>query len=300
MSTPLLCPEVSRPPPARQSARHNLLLAAMPVSDYELLRPELDLVPLPLGCALYQAGSTQEYLYFPTSGVVSEFFVTEEGSLTGVALTGSEGVMGTALLMGARTTAGHAEVQIPGDAYRLRLGALELRFEHGGTLRDLALPYIQALITQMSLTAVCNHHHTMVQRLGRLLLLCLDRLPSSELPLTQELIANMLGVRREGVTVAVGVLEAAGLIHHKRGYISVPDRSNLELRGCECYSVIRREYERLLPPGWTGRSTHQWNKLPARTAGYRLPSSRTGAIFSKRCRPAHSDGARAASSSTTG
>jgi CRP-like cAMP-binding protein len=227
--------------------RDNNLLAVLPSGDYERLLPQLELVSLPLGLALYESGSLQRYVYFPTSAIVSLLYVMEDGSSAEIAVTGSEGVVGIALFMGGETTPSRAVVQSAGYAYRLSAGVLKSAFREGGTLQHLLLRYTQALITQMAQTAVCNRHHSVEQQLCRWLLLSLDRLSGNELSMTQELIANMLGVRREGVTEAAGKLQQAGLIKYTRGKITVLDRAKLERRVCECYAVVKREYDRLLP-----------------------------------------------------
>ena len=232
---------------AKQSPRQNHLLAALPAEDYERLLPHLELVPLPLGWAVYESGNEQGYVYFPTTSIVSLLYVMQDGSSAEIAVVGYEGVVGIALFMGGETTPSRAVVQSAGYGYRLRASVLKTEFGRGGELQHLLLRYTQTLITQMAQTAVCNRHHSVEQQLCRWLLLSLDRLPSNELTMTQELIANMLGVRREGVTEAAGHLQAAGLIHYSRGKITVLDRAKLEARVCECYAVVKREYERLLP-----------------------------------------------------
>jgi CRP-like cAMP-binding protein len=231
----------------RHSPRQNHLLAALPAVDYERLLPDLELVPLPLGWAVYEAGGKLGYLYFPTTSIVSLLYVMEDGASAEIAVTGNDGLVGIALFMGGETTPSRAVVQSAGYGYRLKAGVLKREFEQGGTLQHLALRYTQALITQMAQTAVCNRHHSVEQQLCRWLLLSLDRLASNELTMTQELIANMLGVRREGVTEAAGKLQADGLIHYSRGHITVLDRPRLEKRVCECYAVVKREFDRLLP-----------------------------------------------------
>ena len=230
----------------RQSPRQNHLLAGLP-ADYERLLPQLELVPLPLGWALYESGSEQGYVYFPTDSIVSLLYVMEDGSSAEIAIAGNEGVVGIALFMGGETTPSRAVVQSAGRGYRLSPSVLKAEFARGGTLQHLLLRYTQALITQMAQTAVCNRHHTLDQQLCRWLLLSMDRLPGNELKMTQELIANMLGVRREGVTEAAGHLQAAGLIRYSRGKITVLDRPKLEARVCECYKVVKQETERLFP-----------------------------------------------------
>jgi CRP-like cAMP-binding protein len=231
------------------SPRDNRLLAALPEESYTALLPHLEPVPLPLGMAVYESGGKQGYVYFPTSGIVSLLYVLADGASAEIAVTGSEGLVGIALFMGGETTPSRAVVQSAGRGFRLRAAVLKKEFESGGALQHLLLRYTQALITQMTQTAVCNRHHAVDQQLCRWLLLSLDRLPANKLVMTQELIANMLGVRREGVTEAAGKLQADGLIHYSRGKITVLDRAQLEARVCECYSVVKKEYDRLLPPG---------------------------------------------------
>ncbi len=203
---------------------------------------------MPLGWAVYESGTEQGYVYFPTTGIVSLLYVMEDGSSAEIAIVGQEGVVGIALFMGGETTPSRAVVQSAGFGYRVRGKLLKSEFKRSVPLQHLLLRYTQALITQMAQTAVCNRHHALEQQLCRWLLLSLDRLPSNELTMTQELIANMLGVRREGVTEAAGHLQAAGLIHYSRGKITVLDRAKLEARVCECYAVVKRESDRLLSP----------------------------------------------------
>jgi CRP-like cAMP-binding protein len=209
--------------------------------------PNLEFVTMPLGLALYEAGDHLSYLYFPTTSIVSLLYVMENGESAEIAITGNEGLVGLSLFMGGESTSSRAVVQSAGEGYRLKASILKREFALGGQFARLALRYTQALITQMSLTAVCNRYHSVDQQLCRWLLLSLDRLPNNELKMTQELIANMLGVRREGVTEAAGKLQAAGLIHYQRGKITVLDRPKLELRVCECYAVVKKEFDRLLP-----------------------------------------------------
>ena len=229
------------------SPKQNHVLAALPAEDYARLLPDLELVPMPLGWAVYESGDHMGYVYFPTTSIVSLLYVMESGASAEIAITGNEGLVGIALFMGGESTPSRAVVQSAGYAYRLKAAVLKREFEHGGPLQHLALRYTQALITQMAQTAVCNRHHSLDQQLCRWLLLSLDRLTSNELRMSQELISNMLGVRREGVTVAAGNLQAAGLIHYSRGKITVLDRPKLEKRVCECYAVVKREMDRLLP-----------------------------------------------------
>jgi CRP-like cAMP-binding protein len=224
----------------------NRLLAVLPQASYDALLPFLEPAPLPLGMAVYESGGTQGYVYFPTSAIVSLLYVLEDGASAEIAITGNEGLVGIALFMGGETTPSRAVVQSAGDGYRLRASVMKKEFETDPDLQHLLLRYTQALITQMAQTAVCNRHHSVDQQLCRWLLLSLDRLPTNELVMTQELIANMLGVRREGVTEAAGRLQAAGLINYRRGHITVLDRARLEARVCECYAVVKKEYDRLL------------------------------------------------------
>ncbi len=231
------------------SAIKNRLLAALPAADYARLAPNLNLVPMPLGWAVYESGGTQGHVYFPTDSIVSLLYVLADGDSTELGVVGNDGLVGISLFMGGETTPSRAVVQSAGQGYRLKSSILKAEFVHGGALHHLLLRYTQSLITQMVQTAVCNRHHSVDQQLCRWLLLSLDRLPSNELVMTQELIADMLGVRREGVTEAAGNLQAAGLIHYSRGKITVLDRSKLEARVCECYAVVRRETDRLLPRG---------------------------------------------------
>jgi CRP-like cAMP-binding protein len=231
---------------AQHPPRRNLLLAALPDADFGRLQPHLKPIALPLGWALYESGDRQAHVFFPTEGIVSLLYVTENGASAEIAVTGNEGLIGVSLFMGGGSTPSRAIVQSTGRAYRLEAEILKREFERGGALQHLLLRYTQALITQMAQTAVCNRHHTVEQQLCRWLLLSLDRLASNEVRMTQELIANMLGVRREGVTEAAGRLQDAGLIRYQRGQIAVHDRSRLERRVCECYAVVKRECDRLL------------------------------------------------------
>jgi CRP-like cAMP-binding protein len=232
---------------SKNSPASNRLLAQLPPDELARLRPHLELVPLPLGLPVYESGGPQDYEYFPTEGIVSLLYVTGNGSSAEIAVVGKEGAVGIAVFMGGGTTPSRAVVQSAGHAYRLEASILRSEFDRAGELQHLLLRYTQALITQMAQTAVCNRHHTVDQQRCRWLLLSLDRLPSNELNMTQELIASMLGVRREGVTDAAGKLQAAGLIHYSRGKIAVLDRPKLEARVCECYAVVKRETDRLLP-----------------------------------------------------
>ena len=225
--------------------RGNQLLDALPEHEWLRWQPQLELVDLPLGMVLYESGSKMSHVYFPTNAIVSLLYVMEDGASAEIAVVGHEGVVGIALFMGGETTPSRAVVQSAGKGYRLRAADIKTEFNRSGPVLHLLLRYTQALITQMAQTAVCNRHHSIDQQLCRWLLLSLDRLPSNQLTMTQELIANMLGVRREAVTEAAGKLQAARLIQYRRGQITVTDRPGLEARVCECYSVVRAEYERL-------------------------------------------------------
>jgi CRP-like cAMP-binding protein len=226
----------------------NKLLTALPAEIYERLEPHLEIVSLALGASIYESGGKQPFVYFPTDAIVSLLYVMKDGASAEIAIVGNEGLVGVSLFMGGETTPSRAVVQSSGHAYRLSSIRLKEAFAAGGALQHLLLRYTQALITQMAQTAVCNRHHSIEQQLCRWLLLSIDRLPTNVLVMTQELIANMLGVRREGVTDAAGKLQSAGLIRYSRGRITVLDRTGLEKRVCECYGVVRREFERLLPP----------------------------------------------------
>lgn len=231
----------------KPTARQNHLLAALPQAVYERLLPNLELVPMPLGEVLSTSGGELPYVYFPTTCIVSLVYVMANGSSAEIAVTGYEGLLGVSLLLGGQTTPSQAVVQSAGHAYRIRAEVIKHEFEQGGPLQHLLLLYTQALIAQMAQTAVCNRHHSLDQQLCRWLLLSLDRLRSDNLTITQELIANMLGVRRQGVAEAAGNLQKAGLIDYRRGHITVLDRHGLEARVCECYAVVKGEYDRLLP-----------------------------------------------------
>lgn len=228
-------------------AQHNRLLASLPKGDLESLTPHLELVSLRLGEALYESGKAMRHVYFPIDSIVSLLNVMANGASAEIAVVGNDGVVGISLFMGGETTPSRAVVQSAGYAYRLGGTLLKAEFNRAGALQHLLLRYTQALLTQMAQTAVCNRHHTLDQQLCRWLLLSLDRLPSNELIMTQLLIANMLGVRREGVTEAAIKLQQAGLIHYSRGRIVVLDRAAMEARTCECYAAVKRETERLVP-----------------------------------------------------
>ncbi len=224
----------------------NHLLAALLPQDFEPLAAHLELVPMPLGQMLYEPGSQMRHAYFPTTSIVSLHYVTESGASAETAGVGNEGVVGVSLFMGGDSTPSSAVVQTAGHAYRLERHTFKEEFNRAGALQRLLLRYTQALMTQMAQTAVCNRHHSVEQQLCRWLLLTLDRLPDRELVMTQELVASMLGVRRESVTDAAGNLQAAGYIRYRRGHIGVLDRVGLETRVCECYGVVKTELDRLL------------------------------------------------------
>jgi len=227
--------------------KSNHLLAALPDKEWRRWLPELEYVDMPLGQVLYESGVTLNHVYFPTTSIVSLLYVMEDGSSAEIAVVGNDGLVGISLFMGGGSTPSRAVVQSAGAGLRLRAQMLKDEFNQQSEVLHLLLRYTQALITQMAQTAVCNRHHSLDQQLCRWLLLSLDRLQGDELVMTQELIANMLGVRREGVTEAAVKLQQAGLIAYSRGRISVLDRAGLERRTCECYAVVKREYERLLP-----------------------------------------------------
>ncbi|MDD1621035.1 MAG: Crp/Fnr family transcriptional regulator [Methylococcaceae bacterium] len=233
--------------------RQNHLLNALPTAEYDRLLPHLERVSLPFGNVIYESGVTLDYGYFPTTCIVSKMYIMENGASSEIAVVGNDGIIGISLFMGGANMPHRAIVRNAGEAYRLHKQFLIEEFNHAegprsGALQNLLLRYTQALITQMAQTAVCNRHHSVDQQLCRWLLLSLDRLPSNEVTMTQELIANMLGVRREGVTEAAGKLQRAGLIEYSRGKITVLDRPGLEERVCECYQVVKAESDRLLPP----------------------------------------------------
>jgi len=225
----------------------NHLLAALPLDAQERLFPSLELMPLPLGRVLYESGDTLSHVYFPTDCIVSLLYVMENGASGEISVVGNEGVLGIALFMGGDSTTSRALVQSAGSAYQLQAQLFKKEFHRNSELQHLLLRYTQSLITQMAQTAVCNRHHSVDQQLCRWLLLSLDRLPSNQLTMTQELIANMLGVRREGVTDAAGKLQKRGVIEYRRGHITVVDRLALEKLSCECYAVVKKETDRLLP-----------------------------------------------------
>jgi CRP-like cAMP-binding protein len=233
--------------PPSSELRKNQLLASLPDSEWERWSPLLEQVDMPLGEVLYESGVTLNHVYFPLTSIVSLLYVMENGASAEIAVVGHEGVVGISLFMGGESTPSRAVVQSAGIGCRLPAEIIKREFGRSGAVLHLLLRYTQALITQMAQTAVCNRHHSLDQQLCRWLLLSLDRLEGSELVMTQELIANMLGVRREGVTEGALKLQKAGLIQYTRGHITVLDRKGLEDRTCECYAVVKREYDRLLP-----------------------------------------------------
>ena len=229
------------------SPKTNHLLESLPDTEWLRWKPVLEQVELPLGRVLYESGSQLSHVYFPTTAIVSLLYVMENGASAEIAVVGNEGIVGVSLFMGGETTPSRAVVQSAGQGFRLSAERLKAEFNLAGPVLHLLLRYTQALLTQMAQTAVCNRHHSLDQQLCRWLLLSLDRLSSNELVMTQELIANMLGVRREGVTEGALKLQRAGLIRYSRGHITVLDRAGLEKRSCECYAVVKKEYDRLLP-----------------------------------------------------
>jgi CRP-like cAMP-binding protein len=233
--------------PISAGPRENFLLAALPDPEWRRWQPLLEQFEMPLGQVLYESGATLTHVYFPTTSIVSLLYVMENGASAEIAVVGNEGVVGISLFMGGESTPSRAIVQSAGQGFRLKAQLMKDEFNRAGPVLHLLLRYTQALITQMAQTAVCNRHHSLDQQLCRWLLLSLDRLRANELVMTQELIANMLGVRREGVTETALKLQLAGLIRYARGHISVLDRPGLEKRTCECYAVVKKEYDRLLP-----------------------------------------------------
>ncbi len=231
----------------KTTPRQNHLLAALPETEWKRWLPKLEWVDMPLGHVLYESGKTLGHVYFPTTSIVSLLYVMENGASAEIAVVGNEGLVGVSLFMGGGFTPSRAVVQSAGEGFRLSAEAMKEEFDRAGPVLHLLLRYTQALITQMAQTAVCNRHHSLDQQLCRWLLLSLDRLAGNELVMTQELIANMLGVRREGVTEGALKLQEAGLIRYTRGRITVLNRPGLEKRTCECYAVVKKEYDRLLP-----------------------------------------------------
>ncbi len=243
---PFTAPPLPRAPLIQPNPSQNHLLAALPGPEFDALSAHLERVPLALGQMLYEPGTLLRHAYFPVTAIVSLHYVTESGASAETAGVGNEGVVGVSLFMGGDTTSSSAVVQTAGMAYRLDRDVMKVEFERAGLFQHLLLRYTQALMTQMAQAAACNRHHTVEQQLCRWLLLTLDRLPDGELVMTQELVASMLGVRRESVTEAAGNLQNAGYIRYRRGHIGVLDRKGLEKRACECYGVVRTEITRLL------------------------------------------------------
>jgi len=240
---------------AQHTPKQNLLLAALPAEVFERLSPQLELISMPLGEVLYESGGQLQHVYFPTTAILSLHYVMEDGASAEIAGVGNEGVLGISLFMGGNTTPSRATVQTAGSGYRLKSQHMMDEFNRAGAMQKLLLRYTQALITQISQTAVCNRHHSVEQQLCRWLLLTLDRLPSNELTMTQELIASMLGVRREGITETAGNLQRAGLISYRRGHITVINRAGLETHACECYNVVKKEFHRLLSDAGTANNS---------------------------------------------
>jgi len=232
--------------PQDNESSQNLLLAALPAADFERLAGHLERIPMRVGDMLYEPGEQLQHAYFPVTCIISLHYVMATGASAAVAGVGNEGMVGISLFMGGNTTPSSAVVQTAGVAYRLERRVLKQEFDRPGALHQLLLRYTQALMTQMTQTAVCNRHHTVEQQLCRWLLVTLDRIPSGQIVMTQELVASMLGVRREGVTDAAGRLQEAGVIRYRRGHITVLQRAGLETRACECYEVVRKEFARLL------------------------------------------------------
>jgi len=247
----------------QKNPRQNQLLAAIPEAEWERVATHLTGVTLALGEVIYESGTEQPYVYFPTDSIVSLLYVMENGASAEIAIVGNEGLVGVALFMGGSSTPSRAVVQSAGNGYRMRAQFIRDEFVLAGPVQQLFLRYTQALLTQIGQTAVCNRHHSVDQQLCRWLLMSLDRLDSDELVMTQELIANMLGVRREGVTEAAGKLQRAGVIQYSRGRIRVLDRARLEMMACECYEVVRREFARLLP--WQTEQSAPPAAAPARS-----------------------------------
>ena len=238
---------MQRIPEPQDDPKQNHLLAALPAADFERLSAHLEYAMLPLGKMLYEPGGQLQHAYFPTTSIVSLHYVMESGASAESAGVGNEGMVGVSLFMGGNTTPSSAVVQTTGYAYRLERALLKAEFNRAGAMQQLLLRYTQALMTQMMQTAVCNRHHSIEQQLCRWLLLTIERVPSRELVMTQELVASMLGVRREGITEAAGKLQQAGCISYRRGHISVLNHAGLESRACECYAVVKKEWVRLLP-----------------------------------------------------
>jgi len=227
--------------------RENRILAALPQKDFDRLLPDLEFVEMPLGWTMSESGDHVNYLHFPTSGIVSLIYLLEDGSSSEVALVGNEGMVGISIFMGGESMPSSTEVQSAGSAYRLSRKVMKNEFSQGGQLQHLALLYTQALISQTSQTAVCNQHHSLDQRLCRWLLMTADRLQDTKIIVTQEMVSNLLGVRRESITEGMAVLQKDGVVERGRGWLNIVNRKIIEERVCECYSVVQEEYRRLLP-----------------------------------------------------
>ena len=249
----------------REHGKNNILAGLSP-DAYERLKPHLELIPIEFGLVLQESGTQLRHIYFPVDSIISLLCMMEDGASAEIALVGNEGMVGIALFMGGLSTLNRAVVQRTGYAYRLNANVLKQEFELGGSLQDMLLRYTQALITMMAQTAACNRHHSVEQQLCRWLLLNLDRLPSNELRMTQELIANMMGVRREGVNEAAGKLSSAGIINYYRGHINVLNRPKLEMRVCECYEVVKKEFDRLLPEPQIYANTGYVSRMPGKSS----------------------------------
>ena len=243
---------------------HNHILSSLPVAELKRLIPHLELTPMPLGEVYYEAGGMLQYVYFPTTSIVSLHYIMENGASAEIAGVGKEGMLGISLFMGGNATPSRASVRAAGFGYKLKAKVLIDEFNRAGSMQRMLLRYTQALITQTSQTAVCNRHHSVAQQLCRWLLMTLDRVPSNELILTQELIAEMIGVRREGIMEALGKLRQAGIISYRYGRITVLNRSELEDLACECYGVVKNEFDRLLGLDWDWRpmpeSVNTWSR----------------------------------------
>jgi CRP-like cAMP-binding protein len=253
--------------PIPHSPSQNHILSSLPVAEFKRLSPHLELTPMPLGEAFYESGDKLQHVYFPTTSIISLHYITENGATAEIASVGKEGMLGISLFMGGNTTPSRASVRAAGFGYKMQARRLMEEFNRAGSMQRMLLRYTQALITQTSQTAVCNRHHTVAQQLCRWLLMTLDRVSSNELILTQELIADMIGVRREGIMEALGKLRQAGIISYRYGRITVLDRSSLEDLACECYAVVKREFERLLGLDWDWRpmpeSVKTWSRASA-------------------------------------
>lgn len=255
---------------AQHTPRQNRLLAALPLDDYDRLLPDLEPVPLPRGCNVGGVGGQAKYLYFVTAGIVSRFCMTKSGASAEFAITGSEGVIGVESFLGGESMPNQAVALSVGHAYRLPANLLKSEFAHGGAMPHILLRYTQALIAQTAQIAACNRHHSTEQQLCRWILSCMDRLPSNDLTMKQQWIADLLGVRRESVSAAAGKVQKAGLIRYSRGHITVLDRSQLQARVCECYRVVKREYERLLPEYRDHEQPNaEWNERTG--SSFRIP-----------------------------